>query len=87
MLHRIPCRNLSASSLPGMKKPKRPTGGSSSTSRLDSFCYHWLGIPAAHAGRIVAMGLLAGAVMETFMIKVWVGQTNCEAVCSRISPA
>ena len=44
---------------------------------IDAFCHRWLGLPAAQASRIVALALAAGFVMETFMVKVWIGQTNC----------
>ena len=44
---------------------------------IDGAVHRWLGIPATQAATIVAMGLVAGAAMETFMVKVWIGQTNC----------
>ena len=40
-------------------------------------CMRWLGIPPGYAARIIAFGLIGGAFLETFMVKVWVGQTNC----------
>ena len=43
---------------------------------VDEFCFNWLGIPANQASRIVALGVAAGAAMETFMVKVWIGKTN-----------
>lgn len=60
----------------GMKKPKK-VAQAPPDGPMDSFCMHWMGIPASHALRIVALGLSAGAFMEAFMIKVWIGQTNC----------
>ena len=44
---------------------------------FDAACMKWLGIPATHATRLVMIGLGVGAVMETFMVKVWIGKTNC----------
>ena len=44
---------------------------------IDAFCHNWLGMPVAQTSRIVALCLAAGFVMETFMVKVWIGQTNC----------
>jgi hypothetical protein len=44
---------------------------------FDDACYYWLGIPAVQASRIVVIGVAVGAMMETFMIKVWIGKTNC----------
>jgi len=46
-------------------------------NRIDAACYHWLGIPAASASQIIAIGIAVGAMMETFMVKVWIGNTNC----------
>jgi len=63
-----------SSRLAGMKKPKSVP--SPPTGPMDVFCMHWMGIPAAHAMRIVVLGVAGGAVMEAFMIKVWIGQTN-----------
>ena len=55
-----------------MKKPKYKVKGP-----IDAASMKWLGIPLMHASRIVAIGIAVGAVMETFMVKVWIGQTNC----------
>jgi hypothetical protein len=54
------------------RKPKLPPP----SGPFDVFCRRWLGIPAPHAMRIVGLGLFAGASMEAFMIKGWIGQTN-----------
>jgi hypothetical protein len=64
----------------GMKKPKA-AAAATADGPMDTFCMHWMGIPASHALRLVTLGLAAGAFLETFMIKVWVGQTNC--ACER----
>ena len=60
----------------GMKQ-KKSTGPAPPAGVMDAFCSKWLGIPASNAARIVVLGVLAGAAMEAFMIKVWIGQTNC----------
>ena len=60
----------------GMKaKNYKPTGA------FDAACFKWLGIPAIQASRIVVIGVAVGAMMETFMVKVWIGKTNC-ACCA-----
>ena len=50
---------------------------------MDAACMRWLGIPVSHAGRIVVLGLIVGAAMETFMAKVWIGKTNFYEVVKR----
>jgi len=66
-----------AMALPGLKslnsskKSKAPPPGA-----MDAVCMRWLGIPAAHAARIVILAFAAGAAMETFMVKAWIGNTN-----------
>ena len=64
-----------------MKRPSKQAASATAGGPMDSFCMHWMGIPASHALRLVTLGLAAGAFMETFMIKVWIGQTNC--ACER----
>lgn len=57
-------------------KNYKPTGA------FDAACFKWLGIPAIQASRIVVIGVAVGAMMETFMVKVWIGKTNC-ACCAK----
>ena len=67
-----PWRSLRRGLVTGIKKPKyKPSNA------FDAWCYEWLGIPAMHASRIMVICLGAGFCMETFMVKVWIGQTNC----------
>ena len=52
-------------------------GGYKPTGPIDAAVFHWLGISAMATSRLVVICLGAGAVMETFMVKVWIGKTNC----------
>lgn len=54
------------------KKPKLPPP----EGPVDVWCRRWMGISIHHTTRIIVLGMLAGAAMETFMIKAWIGQTN-----------
>ena len=54
-----------------MRKPPKPP-----PSAADAVCLRWFGIQFNHAMRIVVGGFLAGAGMEAFMIKGWIGKTN-----------
>ena len=65
---------MSKPPMPGF--PKAPTSGASS-SAAPSFCHRWFGVPPANVARIVLFGVVGGFMMETFMIKVWIGKTNC----------
>ena len=47
-----------------------------STTAFEALSRRWLGIPLGLTARIVGLSLAAGAGMEFFMIKVWIGQTN-----------
>ena len=50
---------------------------------IDAACFKWLGIPMVHASRLIVICVGVGAVIETFMVKLWIGQTNCMLVrCS-----
>lgn len=49
----------------------------------EGLCKRWLGIPKSYAARIIVLGVLGGAAMETFMVKVWIGQTNFYEVVKR----
>ena len=37
----------------------------------------WFGLSVQRVGFIAATGFVVGAGMELFMIKAWIGQTNC----------
>ena len=43
---------------------------------IDVWCRRWMGITVHQSTRIILLGVLAGAAMEAFMIKGWIGQTN-----------
>ena len=42
----------------------------------DPWC-RWTGLPAARLGLMIAASMSTGAVIEMFMINVWIKDTNC----------
>lgn len=47
---------------------------------MEAACRRWLGISASHAGGIAVVGLTVGAAVEAFMVKAWIGKTNCARI-------
>lgn len=62
---------------PGFPRQKASAGASASSSAAGGWSHRLFGLPAGNVARIVAFGVVAGFAMETFMIKAWVGKTNC----------